>query len=396
VSDSLTDPLEMENQSATAVGAGTIETPISSAEKAVGGGFLKKINTLFAHVPGLGWTIIIAGIAYGVLGVLLVTLGNPLNTGLCISCFLEGTVGSLGMHTNIRMMYIRPEIIGIILGAFGMAVSSRGFIVTGGSSPVVRFVLGALMMVGSAMFMGCPIKLMYRFSAGDLTAVAGVVGLIAGVWVGVSFMREGFFLGDESDVNTFNGLIVPFFGILLLVFYFLPPSFINVSGKGPGSAHAPWIYSLSFGLLFGALSQRSRFCIVGGLRNYLLARDKSLLIGVLILIGSAFLASLATGQFHLGLYDQGGTNLAHEWNFLGMFLTGFASVLLGGCPLRQLILASEGNADSGISVMGMLVGAAMVQNWGLASSTSGPTFYGKIWVLAGLIFCFLLALYERD
>jgi YedE family putative selenium metabolism protein len=79
-----------------------------------------------------------------------------------------------------------------------------------------------------------------------------------------------------------------------------------------------------------------------------------------------------------------------------MFLTGFASVLIGGCPLRQLVLASEGNADSGISVMGMLVGAAMVQNWGLASSTSGPTFYGKIAVLAGIIFCFLLALFERD
>jgi YedE family putative selenium metabolism protein len=386
----------MENKSVSAMGTEAVSASVLTSDKAIKGGLLDKINALFARVPGLGWTIIIAGIAYGVLGVLLVTLGNPLNTGLCVSCFLEGTVGSLGMHGNIRMMYIRPEIIGIILGAFVMAVSTRGFIVTGGSSPVVRFVLGALMMVGSAMFMGCPIKLVYRFSAGDLTAVAGVVGLIAGVWVGISFMREGFFLGDESDVNTFNGFIVPFIGILLLVFYFLPPPFINVSGKGPGSAAAPWIYSLGFGLLFGALSQRSRFCIVGGLRNYLLARDKSLLIGVLILIGSAFLASLATGQFHFGLYDQGGTHLAHEWNFLGMFLTGFASVLLGGCPLRQLILASEGNADSGISVMGMLVGAAMVQNWGLASSTSGPTFYGKIWVLAGLIFCFLLALYERD
>ena len=358
--------------------------------------FLDKMHAWFERVPGLGWAVVFAGLAYGILGVVLVVLGNPHNTGLCISCFLEGTVGALGMHGNIRMMYIRPEIIGIILGAFITAVSTRGFVVTGGSSPVVRFVLGVLMMVGSAMFIGCPIKMLYRFSAGDLTAVAGILGLVAGVWVGISFMKEGFFLGDESNVNSFNGYIIPFFGFLLLIFYFFPPSFINLSGKGPGSAHAPWVFSLGFGLIFGSLSQLSRFCIVGGIRNFLLARDKSLLIGIYIMVGSAFVASVLLGQFHLGLYDQGGTHLAHEWNFLGMFLTGFAAVLLGGCPLRQLILAGEGNADSGVAVLGMLGGAAMVQNWNLASTTSGPTFYGKMAVLAGIIFCFLLALFERD
>ena len=34
---------------------------------------------------------------------------------------------------------------------------------------------------------------------------------------------------------------------------------------------------------------------------------------------------------------------SHLWNLLGMVLVGWGSVLLGGCPLRQLILAGEGN-----------------------------------------------------
>ncbi len=54
------------------------------------------------------------------------------------------------------------------------------------------------------------------------------------------------------------------------------------------------------------------------------------------------------------------------WNFLGMVIVGWGSCLLGGCPLRQLILAGEGNGDSAITVIGMLVGAAFAHNFTLA------------------------------
>ena len=72
------------------------------------------------------------------------------------------------------------------------------------------------------------------------------------------------------------------------------------------------------------------------------------------------------------------------WNFLGMVSVGFGSVLLGGCPLRQLILAGEGNSDSAITVLGMFVGAAFAHNFGLASSGEGPTANGKIAVILGI------------
>ena len=47
------------------------------------------------------------------------------------------------------------------------------------------------------------------------------------------------------------------------------------------------------------------------------------------------------------------------------------SVLLGGCPLRQLILTGEGNTDSAVAVLGMVAGAAFCHNFGLASSATG-------------------------
>jgi len=51
-----------------------------------------------------------------------------------------------------------------------------------------------------------------------------------------------------------------------------------------------------------------------------------------------------------------------------MALAGWGSILLGGCPLRQLILAGEGNGDSAVTVLGMIVGAAVAHNFGLAGN----------------------------
>ena len=68
-----------------------------------------------------------------------------------------------------------------------------------------------------------------------------------------------------------------------------------------------------------------------------------------------------------------------------MLLVGFACVLLGGCPLRQLVMSGEGNADSAVTVLGLMVGAAFCHNFGLASSGEGPTPSGKISVILGII-----------
>ena len=91
------------------------------------------------------------------------------------------------------------------------------------------------------------------------------------------------------------------------------------------------------------------------------------------------------GQFKLGFADQPVAHTDWLWNGLGMVLVGWASVLLGGCPLRQLILSAEGNSDSAITVVGLIAGAAFAHNFGLASSGKGPTTAGMIAVIIGLV-----------
>ena len=56
-----------------------------------------------------------------------------------------------------------------------------------------------------------------------------------------------------------------------------------------------------------------------------------------------------------------------------MGLAGWGSVLLGGCPLRQLILAGEGSGDSAVTVLGMIVGAAIAHNFGMAGNADAMT-----------------------
>jgi hypothetical protein len=79
-----------------------------------------------------------------------------------------------------------------------------------------------------------------------------------------------------------------------------------------------------------------------------------------------------------------------------MALVGWLSVLIGGCPFRQLIKAGEGDADAGLVAVGMLIGGALVQSWGLAATAAGVPLYGKVAVLAGFIFVFGLSLVQRE
>ena len=80
--------------------------------------------------------------------------------------------------------------------------------------------------------------------------------------------------------------------------------------------------------------------------------------------------NLITGSFKLGFTLQPIAHSSQLWNLLGMVLVGWGSVLLGGCPLRQLILAGEGNGDSAVTVFGMIVGAAFAHNFKLAGSAA--------------------------
>ena len=353
------------------------------------------------------WGPIITGLIIGVLAPVLVKLGNPGNMGICVVCFSRDIAGALALHRAIVVQYIRPEIIGFVLGALIAALSFREFKPRTGSAPLVRFLLGMFAVFGALVFLGCPWRAYLRLSGGDWNAIFGILGLIAGIGIGIGFLKMGFSLGRNRPAPKALGWVMPAIMVTLLVLVILAPQFgrdaggnptgpIFFSATGPGSQHALIIISLAVGLLIGFLAQRSRFCTVGAIRDSILLRENHLLYGVIALIVAAFFTNLAFSQFHPGFQNQPVAHTDGLWNFGGMVLAGLAFTLAGGCPGRQLFLTGEGDGDAGMFVAGMIVGAGFAHNFSMASSPAGPAAFGPISVIVGLVVCIVIGLTMRE
>ncbi len=345
--------------------------------------------------------IIMVGAAIGFGAAVLQYLGNPPNMGICVACFERDIAGALGLHRAAVVQYLRPEIMGFVLGAFAAALIAGEYKPRGGSAPLVRFFLGVFAMLGALVFLGCPWRALLRLAGGDGNAILGLLGLIFGIFIGVMFLKYGYSLGRSYAQRKASGWIFPalmagLFALLVFQVSFAPGGPIFFSEKGPGSQHAPIFISIIAGLAIGALAQRSRFCTMGAFRDVILIKDFHLVSGVAALLVFAFVTNLVLGQFKPGFEGQPVAHTAHVWNFLGMTLSGLAFVLAGGCPGRQLFLSGEGDMDAAIFALGMIVGAAIAHNFSTASSPAGPGAFGPSAVVVGLIFCLIIGFTQRD
>ena len=245
------------------------------------------------------------------------------------------------------------------------------------------------------MFLGCPFRMILRLAGGDLNALLGLLGFVIGILAGVFFLKRGYSLKRTYVQSKLDGVLFPAIQVVVFILLVAAPAFIffTEAGGGPGAQHAIRLQTsaLIAGLIVGALAQRTRLCMVGGIRDVVLFREPKLLMGFGAILISALVCNLILNGvsdatfFHLGFADQPVAHTDGLWNCLGMVLTGFGCVLLGGCPLRQLVLSGEGNADSAVTVLGLIVGAAFAHNFGLASSAAGPTGAGKLAVVIGLV-----------
>jgi len=311
---------------------------------------MEKKETFFKKY----WLIILTGLLVGAAAVVLTAFGNPKNMGFCIACFLRDIAGALKFQTagisaetgTGIVQYIRPEIIGLVLGAFAISAARKEFRPTGGSSPVTRFVIAVFVMIGALVFLGCPLRMVIRIGGGDLNAVIGLVGFAIGILIGIVFLKGGFTLGRAYKQTMAEGLAFPVLMVALLGILLFGKAWISTSVSGPGSMQAPIIVALIVALVVGALAQRSRLCMVGGIRDAVMFKDFRLISGFAAIIVAVFVGNLITGNFKgFSFVEQPIAHSEWFWNMMGMVLVGWGSMLLGGCPLRQLILAGEGNTD---------------------------------------------------
>ena len=268
--------------------------------------------------------IFVFGIIAGIGAAILAATGNPKNMAFCIACFIRDSAGAMKMHNAEIVQYFRPEIVGLVLGSFIISLASREYRATAGSSPVIRFLLGVIMMIGALVFLGCPLRMVLRMSAGDVSSYIGIIGFIGGVGTGAYMLKKGFSLGRSYTCKKENGYIFP----AILVFLFIisiATSLFVVSVKGPGSMSAPVVLSIGVGLLLGVIAQKTRMCFAGSIRDIILLKDFTLIS----VIGGLFLTMLvynvATGNFKFVSFGP----IAHAqtlWNILGMYVVGLSLI----------------------------------------------------------------------
>lgn len=359
---------------------------------------MKSVGNFFASTTG----IITVGLALGVLAILLQYAGNPGNMGICVVCFNRDIAGGIGLHRAAVVQYVRPEIMGMVLGALAASLCFGEFRARGGSSPITRFVLGVVASMGALVFLGCPWRVLLRLAGGDGNALFGFAGLIVGIGVGTLFFRQGFSLGRSVQQRSASGWVMPLLmlGLVALCLLFPAVAGQDKSGvlfyslKGPGAQHAPFLISLGGGLLVGFLAQRSRFCTMGAVRDVLLFRQWHLALGFLAMLAAAFVMNMAFGTFNAGFEGQPIAHTQSVWNFAGMVTAGLAFALAGGCPGRQLFMAGEGDNDAAVFVVGLIVGAALAHNFGMASSGAGIGPNGAVAALGGLVVCLAIGFFN--
>lgn len=357
-------------------------------------------NILKSNPFATTYGIIITGALIGILAIVLQLMGNPANMGICVACFERDIAGGLGLHRAGIVQYLRPEIMGLVLGALAAAVVSGEFKPRGGSAPILRFCLGFIAAIGALVFLGCPWRAILRLAGGDFNAILGIAGLAAGIGIGTLFFKKGYSLGKSNSQSKATGLVFPLLMLALLALYLIFPQVdgqaqsgpLFYSTQGPGSAHAPLLISLGLAIVIGFMAQRSRFCTMGAFRDLFLFKYTHLFLGVLAMLIAAFAMNWFTGGFKPGFTGQPVAHSDHVWNFLGMLTAGLAFALAGGCPGRQLFMAGEGDTDAAIFAIGLLFGAAMAHNLGTASSGAGLGPHGAAATIIGLVICLAIGL----
>ena len=84
--------------------------------------------------------------------------------------------------------------------------------------------------------------------------------------------------------------------------------------------------------MVGILAQRSRLCMVGGIRDAVMFQDFRLVSAFVAIIVAVLVGNLILGSFNLGFEGQPVAHTDGLWNFLGMALVAGAPCFWAAAP----------------------------------------------------------------
>jgi len=121
---------------------------------------------------------------------------------------------------------------------------------------------------------------------------------------------------------------------------------------------------LTIGLLFGAIIQRSRFCLLAAVSNQVLMGDRRQSNAYLVAVAVAMLGTQALesgGWVAIAQSTYRGAQIDWLGTTLGGLMFGFGTTLAGGCAARVLVGAAEGNGGALLALLAFAFAATATQ-----------------------------------
>jgi uncharacterized membrane protein YedE/YeeE len=257
--------------------------------------------------------------------------------------------------------------LGVLLGGLAAALLAREFAVrVPPRGELAKGGAGGLMLgVGAMLALGCNIGgFVSATSALSLSGLGMMAGLIAGAVLGLRYLlwemehrpqwsagRARVFGGPRADGTSRQ----PAAGALLLA------ALVALTFVYARLGYAPQGVFLLFGVAFGVIFQRSRFCLVRAFREPFMTGDGE------HTRAAALAVAISTFGFailkYADLKDRG------EWVFpsagagalLGGLVFGVGMVLAGGCGAGAIWRAGEGQVKLWAAMAGFALGASLTR-----------------------------------
>jgi uncharacterized membrane protein YedE/YeeE len=254
--------------------------------------------------------------------------------------------------------------IGVLLGALVAALLARDFAVrVAPPGELIKGGIGGVLMgVGAVLAFGCNIGGFFSAtSALSLSGLGMMVGLGVGAYAGLRYLlwelehRPTWSAGRSYVVGASAGAVQPWIGVLVMLVLLAIPFVYGRFG------YVPQGIFLLFGVTFGVIFQRSRFCLVRAFREPFMTGDGEHTRGwavalVISMLGFAILK-------FTDLKDKGDWVFPAVWigAVAGGAIFGLGMTLAGGCGAGSIWRAGEGHVKLWVAVATFALSASLTR-----------------------------------
>ncbi len=165
---------------------------------------MNQINDLLSGRRGPIVLGVIIGFLAAIVQALTISAGGPEAYGFCALCHTRDLVNgilnivlgtSFGL-APVSKAAILPVLtmIGVLIGGVIAAKMSREFRIKHAQIKdiLIYFIGGVLLMQFGLLFGACPYRAALRLGYGDVVALFGIIGIVAGVWLALALITRSF------------------------------------------------------------------------------------------------------------------------------------------------------------------------------------------------------------